>query len=240
MHAGTRGRWDAVHVSWYDVQRVDDLVTRIEEPHVDGLLRANTWLVGEVLIDAGLGVAPLRPLLPPVSEVVLTHAHLDHMGAAHEFDRVSAHPLEPVEQAGRGSLQGPVLARILGLPDTLPELLIERLPHEDYDPYAYQLQPVRPSRSLGDGDLVGPLRVIHLPGHTPGSIALYDQERRTLFSGDVIYDGALLDELPESNKRHYRRSLRQLLDLDIETVHPGHGDSFSGDRLGELIDKYLS
>ena len=227
-------------MSWYEVSRVDDLVTRIEEPHVDDLLRANTWLVGDVLVDAGLGVVPLRPLLPPVTHVVLTHAHLDHMGAAHEFDRVSAHPLEPVDQGGRGSLQGPALARILGLPDALPALMIEELPYEDYDPSAYRLEPVRTSRPVNDGDLVGRLRVLHLPGHTRGSIALLDEERRTLFSGDVIYDGRLLDELPESNRDDYRRSLQRLLALDIDTVHPGHGDSFSGDRLRELVDNYLA
>jgi glyoxylase-like metal-dependent hydrolase (beta-lactamase superfamily II) len=91
-----------------------------------------------------------------------------------------------------------------------------------------------------DGDLVGRLRVLHLPGHTRGSIALLDEERRTLFSGDVIYDGRLLDELPESNRDAYRRSLQRLLVLDIDTVHPGHGNSFGGDRLRELVDNYLS
>jgi glyoxylase-like metal-dependent hydrolase (beta-lactamase superfamily II) len=161
------------------------------------------------------------------------------MGAAHEFDRVSAHPLEPVDQGGRGSLEGPAFARILGRHDTLPALLIEELP-EDYDPSAYRLEPVRASRPVTDGDLVGRLRVLHLPGHTRGSIALLDEERRTLFSGDVIYDSRLLDELHESNRDDYRRSLQRLLALDIDTVHPGHGDSFAGDRLRELVDNYLS
>jgi glyoxylase-like metal-dependent hydrolase (beta-lactamase superfamily II) len=54
-------------------------------------------------------------------------------------------------------------------------------------------------------------RVLHLPGHTPGEIGLWEEATRTLFSGDCVYEsGVLLDELPESSIADYVRSMRRL------------------------------
>ena len=68
--------------------------------------------------------------------------------------------------------------------------------------------------------------MLHLPGHTPGSIALLEERTGTLYSGDIIYDGALIDDLPNSDVAAYRRSMQFLADLDVSVVHPGHGHSF--------------
>jgi len=48
--------------------------------------------------------------------------------------------------------------------------------------------------------------VLHLPGHSPGCIALYDAKSQELFSGDIVYDGDLLDELPGSDIPTYSGS----------------------------------
>jgi glyoxylase-like metal-dependent hydrolase (beta-lactamase superfamily II) len=81
--------------------------------------------------------------------------------------------------------------------------------------------------------------VLHLPGHSPGSIGLWEQATGTLFSGDAIYDGALLDELPESDIVAYIRTMRRLRELPVSVVHAGHEPSFGRARLHELIDSYL-
>lgn len=61
-----------------------------------------------------------------------------------------------------------------------------------------ELVPVEPTRRLVDGDTIDlgnqSLTVLHLPGHTPGSIALHDQANRTLFTGDVVYDPPFLPD----------------------------------------------
>lgn len=127
-----------------------------------GLLRANAWLVrgrdGDILVDCGLGVAPLRPTVAELTErdpvVVLTHAHPDHMGAAHEFAECWAHCLERAEQPLPGSLLGPDLAAELGLKELLPNVLIKAVPHAGYDPSGYRLRPATVTRHLRDGDLV--------------------------------------------------------------------------------------
>ncbi|MEW2381968.1 MBL fold metallo-hydrolase [Micromonospora sp. NPDC047707] len=236
---------------WFRFTDVDERTTLIEEPYVRPLLRANVWhLRGrerDLLVDCGLGVTTLVPLLrerfdrEPV--LVLTHAHLDHMGSAYEFSQVWAHPLELVDDPAPGSLHGPVLAAQLGLDEVLPPALLTARPHGDYDLETYRVRPATRTRSLADGDLLDlgdhALTVLHLPGHSPGSIALFDESDGTLFSGDVVYDDVLLDSLPGSDTEHYARSLRRLRNLPVRLTHPGHGHSFDRHRLHHLIDNHL-
>ena len=84
------------------------------------------------------------------------------------------------------------------------------------------------------------LEVIHLPGHSPGSIALYEPVSQELYAGDVVYDGALLDTLPGSDREAYAASAHRLLHLPVRIVYPGHHKPFDGDYLRELLAGYLS
>jgi len=85
--------------SWFDRRAAGVGIVRITEPHVDEILRANLWWLRgtdrDIVIDAGLGVVPLRQAVPSMFDrdplVVLTHAHLDHVGGAHEFTERGAH-----------------------------------------------------------------------------------------------------------------------------------------------------
>jgi glyoxylase-like metal-dependent hydrolase (beta-lactamase superfamily II) len=63
---------------------------------------------------------------------------------------------------------------------------------------------------------------VRQPGHTPGSIGLIDAEENALLSGDAIYDGALIDTLPESDVAHCARTMDALRTLDVDVVYPGH------------------
>ena len=72
------------------------------------------------------------------------------------------------------------------------------------------------------------------------SIALYERATRTLFSGDVIYDGMLIDNAWHSDPEAYEHSLRRLRELPVEHVHAGHEGSFGRDRLITLIDSFLA
>lgn len=242
-----------VATEWFAVSEVGDGITRITEPHVCPLLRSNFWHVRgrdhDLTIDCGLGVASVRAALPSLFAhdpvLVLTHAHLDHMGSAHEFDDCWAHPSEPVAVPGRGS-HGPTLARLLGLRQhnqQLPDTLITARPDASFDPAGYRLTPATVTRCLRDGDVVdlGDRRftVLHVPGHSPGGIALYEEATQTLFSGDTIYDDELFDSIDGADPVAYRRSMRRLRDLPVRRCHGGHADSIDGPRLQRIIDDYL-
>lgn len=99
------------------------------------------------------------------------------------------------------------------------------------------------TRTLTDGDRIDlggrTLTVLHLPGHTPGCLALLEERTGTLYSGDIVYDGQLIDDLPDSDRAAYRRTMQLLADLDVTTVHLGHGPSFDRARLRELAAAYL-
>ena len=82
------------------------------------------------------------------------------------------------------------------------------------------------------------LKVFHMPGHSPGSICLYEEATATLFCGDVVYDGELLDQLYHSDRERYQETLARLREIPAQTFHCGHYESFGKARLGQIIDNY--
>ncbi|MDR2160141.1 MAG: MBL fold metallo-hydrolase [Treponema sp.] len=82
-----------------------------------------------------------------------------------------------------------------------------------------------PGRLLEEGDTIGPFRVLHLPGHTPGSAAFYDETAGVLFSGDTLFQRDYgRTDLPGGNQTEIAASLKRLLTMKEEIrVYPGHG-----------------
>jgi glyoxylase-like metal-dependent hydrolase (beta-lactamase superfamily II) len=240
---------------WFEHETVGDGVVRITEPHVAPFLRANLYLVRgrerDVLIDAGLGLAPLRRELARLFErpvmAIATHRDFDHVGGLHEFGVVAIHR-DDAEAVGSGEIFASLLIEDYP-PEQLsgydpPESLLTALPREGFDPASYRFERVTATVLLDEGDVIDlgerKLQVLHLPGHTPGEIGLWEEETGTLFSGDCVYEsGVLLDELPESNVDDYVRSMERLRDLPVSIVHGGHDDSFGRARLLELIDDFV-
>jgi glyoxylase-like metal-dependent hydrolase (beta-lactamase superfamily II) len=81
--------------------------------------------------------------------------------------------------------------------------------------------------------------ILHLPGHSPGSMALWEERTGTLFSGDALYDGPLFDQLEGGDVDGYVRTMERLRALPVSIVHGGHDPSFGRMRMIELIDDYL-
>ena len=100
------------------------------------------------------------------------------------------------------------------------------------------------TRLVDEGDVIDlgdrvSSQVLHLPGHSPGSIGLWEATTGTLFSGDALYDGPLLDLLPGSDLDDYRATMERLATLPVTVVHGGHDPSFGRDRMHKLITDYL-
>ncbi len=96
---------------------------------------------------------------------------------------------------------------------------------------------------LADGDVIDlgdrHFTVLHTPGHSPGSIALWEEATAILFSGDAVYDGPLVDDCYHSDIDAYRATMERLLAIPARVVHGGHFPSFDGARLRALIRQYL-
>jgi len=244
---------------WFEFRRVDDDITLIWEPHVVPLIRCNIWHVRgrdrDLLIDTGLGMASLkaaaRHLFEKKLTAVATHAHYDHVGGFHEFEDRVIHGAEaPKAAAGNaaslygGGKEDALLESIRAAGYDVPPELFTAVPKDGYDPRCYRVLPAPVTRTVQDGDVVDigdrQFEVLHLPGHSPGSIGLWEAKTGILFSGDAIYDGPLLDELPGSDIPVYVATMKRLRQLPVRIVHAGHDPSFDRARLRELCDSYLA
>jgi glyoxylase-like metal-dependent hydrolase (beta-lactamase superfamily II) len=251
---------DALPVAdpWFVVEPVSDGITLVTEPHVHPLLRCNVWHVrgrdGDLVVDTSLGLRPLRHLVRHDLDhdllAVATHVHGDHIGGMHEFDQRAIHPREAAELAAAGHVTvdtahyGPtVLGPYRDAGYVVGDLLVDAVPPGGLTAATFDRAPAPATRLLEDGDVVDlgdrAFEVLHLPGHSPGSIGLWEPTTGTLFSGDAVYDGPLLDELSDSDIADYVATMRRLRELPVTTVHAGHEPSFGRHRLIELCDAYL-
>ncbi|CAM5553785.1 Hydroxyacylglutathione hydrolase [Mycolicibacterium aubagnense] len=231
--------------SWFERKAVDPALTRITEPFVHPYMSANIWhLKGrdvDLLVDTGMGICPLAPEIDtPAGKpllVVATHIHLDHVGSLHEFVERAG----PRQSAAEFALMGD--AATYAQEFRKLEGAVSRLPYPGWSREAYRIEPAPLTRVLGEGDMVDlgdrHFTVLHLPGHSPDSIALFDEHDGLFFSGDAIYDDTLLDNLPDSDPVIYRHTMQRLLDLPISMGHGGHGPSFDRSRMQEIAQAYL-
>lgn len=246
---------------WFARRRVDDSITLLWEPHTDRLVQCNIWHVRgrdrDMLVDTGLGIASLRDAATDLFGhsllAVATHFHYDHTGSLHEFDQRAIHRAEADVIAEPGGIGGDLV--VSRIPEDVRaaivdggypldgELLMTALPEPGFEPEAYAVTPVAPTMILDEGDVIDlgdrAFEVLHLPGHSPGSIGLWDAVSGTLFSGDALYDGPLLDEVPGADIEAYVQTMERLHDLPVEVVHGGHDPSFGRERMRELTGAYL-
>jgi glyoxylase-like metal-dependent hydrolase (beta-lactamase superfamily II) len=246
--------------SWFERRSVGDGITQLRETHVHRFIRCNIWHVAgrdrDLVIDSGLGIASLRTAARDLFEskvtAVATHAHYDHVGGMHEFDDRLIHHAEG-EHLAR-ALDGMALTCTQLGDEALTmlaeagygfddDLLIDALPRAGFEPTAHELVPCAATAFIAEGDILDTgdraFEVLHLPGHSPGSIGLYERKSQVLFAGDAIYDGPLLGDLPGSDRQQYVSTLRRLMALPVSVAHCGHEASMGQDRLREIASNYL-
>jgi glyoxylase-like metal-dependent hydrolase (beta-lactamase superfamily II) len=185
------------------------------------------------LVDAGCGRAVDRLLMnieaagvspAQIGTLLLTHCHYDHTGGAAGLRRrfgwqVALHPLDAVHLEG-------------GDDDVTAASW-----------YGAHIENCPVDLRVDDGDVVmvsgRPVRAIHIPGHSPGSLAyLVESEgRRVLFAQDV--HGPLHPSL-FSDRRDYQASLRKLAALEADILCEGHYGIFSGrERVARFLERFI-
>jgi hydroxyacylglutathione hydrolase len=184
-----------------------------------GPLRCNCTILGDevtheaVVVDPGDNIPEILSRLQKhgltLRQIVITHAHIDHVGGAVQLKKATGAPVF-VNQQDLGLLGAmEIQAGWLGIPT--PEV-------------------ASPDASADDGLTLGlatlPAEVIHTPGHTPGSICLLFAQQNLLLAGDTLFAGSIgRTDLPGGDGRQILRSLRDRLMVlpDTTRVLPGHG-----------------
>ena len=229
---------------WYRLRPQSGGITWIDEPHIHEFYRCNIWHVRgrdrDMMVDSGMGVVSLRQWVPLVSErpldAVASPTHFDHIGCHHEFDCRLCHAAE---------------ADLLAAPtreNTMADIYVtdamfSTLPPQPYASETYGVKSAPATRILHDHDIIDlgdrHFEVIHTPGHSPGGIALWEAATGILFSGDILYDGELVEQNYHSNAADYHASMTRLYNLPVRVVHAGHFSSFDGTRHRAIVRSWL-
>jgi hydroxyacylglutathione hydrolase len=195
---------------------------------------------GCAIVDPGdeagriLSFLDSRGLVP--SLVVATHGHLDHTGAIPELLEawhlrgievpLAAHAADADYFGAKGEETNRRLFRAINALSYFK---------------AYWRPMPSPDLFLSEGDSIpgSAYSVLHCPGHTRGSICLYDEAASILVSGDTLFrDGVGRTDGPDSDLAELRSSLARLMRLPPGTkVFPGHGEETSIGREAAAIDE---
>jgi len=192
---------------------------------------SNVYLLEDedpIIVDTGTGMYADTALeevsrfvpLKKVGRIVLTHCHLDHMGGAAAFQKATGARIM-LHEAEAGPIRGGDTT--LSLADMFGSKLSE-----------LDIEPLKAGQKLSTGS--AELEVVHLPGHSPGSIALLDRTGRSAIVGDTVFcDGGVGRwDLPGGDLAELRSSIKRLGELELRNMYPGHGSYADGDAQRHL------
>lgn len=173
-----------------------------------------------ILVDAGMMAGPtlknIKKFIDPgkIEMIVLTHCHHDHSGAAPALkEATGARLLLSEKEAGA---VGDDMASVAYL-------------------FGQQAAEYKVDETLKEGMVLDTgewkLRVLETPGHSPGSLCLYEDKEKVLFSGDTVFpDGNIgRTDMFGGNTPELVRSIERLTALDVKTMYPGHMEVTSRD-----------
>ena len=213
-----------------EIQKITDDIHLIQL----GGLESNIYLIKKkVLIDSGLGfhkkilekaLTSLDITPDSIERIIFTHAHYDHIGGASFFKKakIAIHTDD---------------ADILETGDNTKSCAFA---------FGKELTPKKVDLKLFNSDIIRidniSLKIIHTPGHTEGSICLYNKDKKILFTGDTIFSDTIgRTDLPGSDEDEMKQSLDLLKTIHMTTILPGHGKIIKKDaeeNISNTINMY--
>ncbi len=172
---------------------------------------ANSYLVNRtLLIDAGMdGRSIISELeknnIKSLETVILTHCHYDHSGGAGKVAEATGAKIAIHEKDA---------------------ILLHNAHASVADLFGSKAPYFAPDILLKGGEVFGEFEVMHTPGHTPGSICLYSEKSKCLFSGDTVFGSGSFGrtDLFGGSEQQLVESIKKLTSLDVSVMYPGHGD----------------
>lgn len=170
-----------------------------------------------ILIDTGTGLSSEGCIdmiskfikIGSIDRIILTHRHIDHVGGAKALSEACDAVLYASRDEAPSLLSGDQRT-------TAASMFGKRLEKLDVKTINY-----------GENIKIGQekLNVIHTPGHTAGSICLYEESTKSLFSGDTVFShgGVGRWDFPTGNLDQLIESIRKLSKIPVESLYPGHG-----------------
>ncbi len=220
---------------WFKVNEVANKVWRIDDNGEDAI-----YLIEgkekSLLIDTGWGIGNLSELVSSLTSypliVINTHCHPDHVCANHQFDHIYIHGDDASMMKGNFRKE----ARLWMLDNIIKSPLPYGFKKDDW--INASLKDISYLAKNQQFDLGGRIiSVIETPGHTPGSICLFDESEGLLFAGDSIEEGDIwlhCEECLSLNK--YFNSIKGLSKIanKIKYIFPSHGNAPIAPRI--IID----
>lgn len=212
---------------WFTIEKLDDNTFALSE-HGHWEKVHSYLLIGSthaLLIDTGLGIGNIKAEVDLLTDlpvkVVTTHVHWDHIGGHSLFSDISVH-VDDSEWLENG-IPIPIAAIKSSI---VKEPFTKEVP-KNFDRNTYSVYTGTPTNILADNDIIDigsrTIKVFHTPGHSPGHICLFEEEKGYLFTGDLIYLGTLFAFYPSTNPVQFKQSVDRLSELrNIRKILPSH------------------
>lgn len=212
--------------NWYRISRIDENTFCISESrHWE---ETNCYLlIGEkraLLIDTGIGAGDISEQLKKLTDkpvtAIPTHVHWDHIGGLRSFEDFYVHEAEREWIEEKFPLPDDFIRNMIVKGNTLPD---------EFDADSYAVFRGKAKKLLRGGEEIAlggrTIKVIASPGHSPGHMCFFEEEKGYLFTGDLIYKGTLFANYDSTDPVAYLDSVKRISKLSVRRIFPGHHET---------------
>lgn len=214
---------------WFTIEKIDNETYAIseyghwEKVHSYLLIGKNNAL----LIDTGLGIGNIKKEVEKLTSlpiiVVTTHVHWDHIGGHALFDTIYVYKDEV------NWLKNGIDIPLHVVKNNIMREPFTKKPPIEFNIDNYKIYSGKPDKILKDNDIIDigerKVKIIHTPGHSPGHICFFEEDRGYLYTGDLIYKGTLYAFYPTTDPVLFKKSIDKISELKgIAKILPAHND----------------